>query len=128
MPLRDTPAADLQSHRDALAAEQARSLAATDNWSHVDKPKVHADWDALYQALAPLFDQHQPQSAEVQGLVAQHYAIVSRFYQPSRSAYIGMALFYAENADMKAFHQAYHPRMVELLGDAMAFYAQQLPG
>jgi len=38
---------------------------------------------------------------------------------------VGTALFYADNADMKAFHNTYHPRMVEFLGDAAYRYALQ---
>jgi hypothetical protein len=44
----------LQACRVALGTEQAASLAATDNWSHVDKAQVHQDWDALYRELTPL--------------------------------------------------------------------------
>ncbi|MFY0577412.1 hypothetical protein ACN28S_26570 [Cystobacter fuscus] len=38
---------------------------------------------------------------------------------------MGTALFYAENAAMKAFHDAYHPRLVEFLGEAMFVYAHR---
>ncbi len=48
---------------------------------------------------------------------------MSRFYAPSREAYVGTALFYADNPDMKSFHNAYHPRMVEFLGEAIHAYA-----
>jgi len=40
-------------------------------------------------------------------------------------AYIGMALFYEENPDMKAFHNAYNPGMVAFMQRAMNFYAHQ---
>lgn len=61
----------------------------------------------------------------IQALMAKHLAIVSRFYLPSREAYVGTALFYADNADMKAFHTTYHPQLVELLAEAVYVYAQQ---
>ena len=32
--------------RRALSDEQARSLAETDGWAHVDKERAHADWHA----------------------------------------------------------------------------------
>jgi hypothetical protein len=32
--------------------------------------------------------------------MARHFAIVSRFYVPSKQEYIGMSLFYRENAAM----------------------------
>ena len=55
--------------------------------------------------------------------MARHYEVVSRFYTPSKMAYIGMSLFYAENEDMKNFHNAYHAGMTEFLADAMQIYA-----
>jgi len=113
----------LQACRDALATEQAQSLAKTNNWSHVNKEQVHRDWDALYRELAPFVQEALPSSPKVQALMARHYGIVSRFYAPSRLAYIGMSLFYRENDDMKAFHVAYDPGMVDFLAQAMPIYA-----
>jgi len=125
MGLQQATADYLDQCRAAQRAEQAQSLAATNHWAHVDKPQAHADFDAFYQELAPLIDANEPASPTVQALMARHCAIASRFYAPSRDAYVGTALFYADNADMKAFHNAYHPRMVEFLGDAVYAYAQQ---
>ena len=115
----------LQRCRAALAAEQAQSLAETDNWSHVDKEQVHRDWDALYRQLAPFVEQASPSAPEVQALMARHHEIVSRFHAPSKLAYVGMSLFYQENDDMRNFHNSYHPGMVAFLAEAMPFYAHQ---
>ena len=43
---------------------------------------------------------------------------------PSREAYIGMALFYRENDDLRNFHNGYHPEVVEFLVPAMTAFAQ----
>ena len=110
--------------RDAMNLEQAKSLSESDNWKHLDRPQVHADWDALYSALAALIDTSNPTDSHVQALIEQHHEIACRFYRPSREAYIGMALFYGENSDMKDFHNAYHPEMVTFLGRAICVYAQ----
>ncbi|WNG17807.1 TipAS antibiotic-recognition domain-containing protein [Cystobacter fuscus] len=120
--LRATPEY-LQQCRDAQAREQAASLTATNQWAHVDKAQAHQDFQRLYGDLAPLIDHSEPSSPAVQQLIAQHYTIAARFYPASRQAYVGTALFYAENAAMKAFHDAYHPRLVEFLGEAMFVYA-----
>jgi TipAS antibiotic-recognition domain len=61
----------LQACRVALSTEQAASLAATDNWSHVDKAKVHQDWDALYQELTPLMQHLSPDAPEIQAIMAK---------------------------------------------------------
>ncbi|MEU4562890.1 TipAS antibiotic-recognition domain-containing protein [Actinoplanes sp. NPDC023936] len=111
--------------RRSLAEEQAASLAATDGWSHVDKDQVHRDWHELYGEIAAAITAGaSPQDAAVQELVGRHYAIASRFYAPSRDAYIGMALLYAEDDGMRDWHNSYHPRMVEFLGAAMLRYAE----
>jgi hypothetical protein len=73
--------------------------------------------------LASLVDGSVPSSSEVQSFMSRHYSIASRFYAPSREAYIGMGLFYRDNPDMKAFHNAYHPKMVDFLGEAIYTYA-----
>ena len=114
----------LEKCRQALATEQSASLAQTDNWAHVDKKQVHIDWDVLYKKMEPLINSSSPSSPEVQSLMGQHHAIAQRFYSPSREAYIGMALFYQENPDMKAFHNSYNQNMVEFLGEAIYAYAQ----
>ncbi|MFL6656961.1 MAG: TipAS antibiotic-recognition domain-containing protein [Massilia sp.] len=113
----------LEQCRQAMNAELAASLAQTAQWAHLDKAKIHQDWDLLYQELAPLLDSELPTSPRIQTLMQRHHEIVSRFYAPSRDAYVGMALFYRDNSDMAAFHQAYHPNMVAFLGEAIYRYA-----
>jgi hypothetical protein len=111
--------------RGALAAEQAASLAATAGWSHVDKPQVHRDWDVLYRTLATVRHGLEASSPQVQDLIGQHYAIASRFYEPSKEAYIGMSLLYDENDEMRAFHEGFGDGLVAFLGQAMQIYAQR---
>jgi hypothetical protein len=123
MTLQDATPEYLEQCRQALTAEQTKSLAETENWSHVDKAQTHIDWDILYKELVPLIEGSRPSSSEVQSLMARHYSIASRFYSPSRKAYVGMALFYRENPDMREFHNTYHPQMVEFLGEAVFVYA-----
>ena len=115
----------LQECRDALSAEQARSLSETNHWAHVNREQVHADRDALYKELAPLLTSSAPDSPEAQALIARHYSLVLRFYAPSKEAYIGMSLFYGENQAIRSFHEAYHTRMVDFLAEAIPMYAQK---
>jgi hypothetical protein len=110
-------------YRAAMTAEQTQSLTATNNWAHVDKSKVHSDWDILYTQLAQLIENTKPDSETVQRLMAAHYEIACRFYKPSASAYKGMVLFYNENPDMNKFHNSYHPKMVDFLTEAVFIYA-----
>ncbi|MFF1797300.1 TipAS antibiotic-recognition domain-containing protein [Kitasatospora sp. NPDC058263] len=114
--------------RRALAGEQAKSLAETDHWEHVDRDRVHQDWDALYKEIAAVLEGSLPGDPQIQEFVGRHFDIACRFYVPTRKAYVGMALFYAENDDMRDFHHSYHPRMVEFLGEAMGIFAERGTG
>ncbi|MDP5213463.1 TipAS antibiotic-recognition domain-containing protein [Pseudoalteromonas tunicata] len=68
-------------------------------------------------------DETAVNNESVQALMKEHFEIACRFYIPSKKAYIGMAIFYNQNEDMKKFHNSYHPAMVEYLGDAIVYYA-----
>lgn len=125
MTLGNSPLDYLDQCRQALARQQAKSLAETENWSHVDKQKVHIDWDILYKELAPLVEGSLPSAPEVQSLMARHHAIAVRFYTPTREAYIGLGLFYQDNPDMRAYHNHFHPGMVDFLGEAIYAFAQR---
>ncbi|MFE5302048.1 TipAS antibiotic-recognition domain-containing protein [Streptomyces sp. NPDC056632] len=115
--------------RRALAEEQARSLAETNDWEHVDRERVHQDWDVLYREVTASLDGGSlPGDEQVQALVRRHFDIICRFYVPSREAYVGMSLFYAEDEAMRAFHDSYHPRLVEFLGAAIKVFAEQGSG
>jgi len=115
----------LDSCRTHLASEQAKSLAETNNWQHVNKPKVHSDWEILYREIAAAIDNISPEGQRGQLFIQRHFEIACRFYTPSKEAYIGLALYYQENVDMRNYHNAYHPRMVEFLSEAIAFYANR---
>lgn len=109
--------------KNALNEEQNHSLSTTDNWAHVNRERVHQDWDALYRKLARYVDETPVDDVAVQTLMQEHFEIACRFYTPSKEAYIGMSIFYNENEDMKKFHNSYHPKMVDYLGDAIVHYA-----
>ncbi|WP_406204500.1 TipAS antibiotic-recognition domain-containing protein [Kitasatospora sp. NBC_01560] len=114
--------------RRALAEEQAKSLAETNDWEHVDRERVHRDWDVLYKEIAAALDESLPGDPQVQELVGRHFDIICRFYVPTREAYVGMALFYGEDDGMREFHNSYHPRMVEFLGEAIGVFAERGTG
>ncbi|MEX2984271.1 TipAS antibiotic-recognition domain-containing protein [Streptomyces sp. C36] len=114
--------------RRSLASEQTKSLAETNNWAHVDKNQVHQDWDVLYREIAACLDDSLPGDRHIQELVRRHFDVTCRFYTPTRKAYVGTALLYSEDDAMREFHNSYHPRMVEFLGDAMKIFAERGAG
>jgi len=108
-----------------MTTEQSKSLAETNQWSHVDKTQTHLDWDALYREITPLIGVEAPTSENVQRLIQRHHTIISRFYPPTAKAYIGMSLYYRENPEMEKFHNTYHPEMVDFLSQAMFALVQE---
>ncbi|MFJ5135897.1 TipAS antibiotic-recognition domain-containing protein [Streptomyces sp. NPDC088707] len=90
---------------------------------------VHQDWTVLYREITALLDGGSlPWDQQIQELVRRHFDIACRFYIPSRQAYVGMSLFYAESEAMRAFHDSYHPDLVEFLGAAIKVFAEQGAG
>jgi hypothetical protein len=65
------------------------------------RTKSTADWDALYSEIADSLDDARPKDDRTQALIENHFKIASRFYSPTREAYIGMAMLYSEDAGMK---------------------------
>jgi hypothetical protein len=114
----------LSTCRQALEREKNKSLSETNTWEHVDREKVHSDWNELFTELAKLIDHSSPSDDAVQAIIAQHYHITCRFYRPSKRAYIGTSLFLNENKEFLDYHNRYHPQLANFLGVAMRYYAE----
>lgn len=109
----------------ALDKEKNKSLKETNNWEHVDRDNVHKDWATLFTKLAEMVDTYSPPDQDVQKIVSEHYKITSRFYKPSKEAYIGTSLFVIENDDFLKYHNSFHPKLAEFLGAAMRVFAER---
>ncbi len=87
-----------------------------------------ADVDAAYvgigRRLIPLIDARvAPDDERVLDVMADHYAIVARFWTPDAEQYAGLGDLYVDHEDFRARYDAEHPRMAGYLRDAMAAYA-----
>ena len=72
----------------------------------------------------PLIDADvAPDDERVLDVMADHYAIVARFWTPNAESYAGLGDLYADSPDFRARFDAEHPRMADYLRDAMAAYA-----
>lgn len=109
-------------------AEQllAESHKRTAKWDKDEWDDVKSKGDALHKALAVMIEQGlKPSSSEVQKLIQAHYELQNRFYDLTKEVYIGLTKLYAEHPDFRKFFDVYHPDMVEFLGEAIRFYAEQ---
>jgi DNA-binding transcriptional MerR regulator len=89
-----------------------------------DMAGVDAEYAAIGARLIPLIDAGvAPDDERVLDVMADHYAIVARFWTPDAEQYAGLGDLYVDSPDFKARYDAEHARMAEYLRDAMAAYA-----
>ena len=68
-----------------------------------------------------------PDSAEVQEIVARHYAWVSLFWTPTAETYTGLTQMYVDDERFRRNYDEVAPGAAELLRDAAAYYAAAQP-
>ena len=101
----------------------AESKRKTEKWSEADWRRVKDEGEAINRALAELVD-YEPNAAEVQTLIDQHYAWIKRFWTPNRRSYIELGELYDDHPDFQKFFAASHPKLARFLADAMRYYAE----
>jgi hypothetical protein len=95
------------------------------HWSKTDWDSYHHDTDCLTKEfVVALKNNLQPESEAVQNLVRKHFEMVSVFWIPTRSSYIGLGQMYKEYPDFKTFYVSYHPNLVDFLTKAMQVFAE----
>lgn len=93
-------------------------------FTKADVAAVNEDYAAIGRRLIPLIDAGvAPDDERVLDVMADHYAIVARFWTPDAESYAGLGDLYMDHPDFKARYDAEHPAMAEYLRDAMAAYA-----
>ncbi|MGE0817811.1 MAG: MerR family transcriptional regulator [Candidatus Nanopelagicales bacterium] len=93
-------------------------------FTKADVAAVNEEYAAIGRRLVPLIDSGAaPDDPRVQAVIADHYAIVARFWTPDAESYAGLGDLYVDSPDFRKRYDAEHPRMAEFLRDAMAAYA-----
>lgn len=104
--------------------EQSRKRTA--KWDKEEWDHVKNEGDVIHKELSHAIEQGLAASSkEVQAIIHRHYLMVSRFYDTSKAVYIGLTELYVEHSDFKKFFDAYHPKMLEFISEAMLFYANE---
>ena len=95
------------------------------HWNKEDWDKYHHNTEGLTKEFViALTNNLQPESQTVQDLIKKHFAMVSIFWKPTKSNYIGLGQMYKEYLDFKNFYASYHPNLVEFLANAMQIFAE----
>lgn len=116
----------VKHHGTAAEALLLESKKRTAKWDKYEWDDVKNQGDAIHKELAKAIEQGlKPDSNEVQAIIQRHYQMIERFYEPSKELYIGLTELYVQHPDFKKFFDAYHPKMIEFIGEAMRFYANK---
>lgn len=93
-------------------------------FTKADVAAVNEEYAEIGRRLVALIDADVPtDDPAVLDVMADHYAIVARFWTPDAESYAGLGDLYADSPDFRARYDAEHPRMAEYLREAMAAYA-----
>ncbi|MDX6212461.1 MAG: MerR family transcriptional regulator, thiopeptide resistance regulator, partial [Frankiales bacterium] len=100
---------------------------ATKGWTKQDYVSAQQEWEDFDTRAVTLLRQGlSPRDTPVQDLVAEHFVMVSRHWQPDAESYAGLGQLYVDHPDFKARYDAKDPGLAEFLRDAMASYAAGL--
>lgn len=96
-------------------------------WTDQQWASFKDEVDLLDKALAKLIAQgDNPDSTEVQALMAKHYEKQSNFFNLTRDAYFALMQLYADDqGTIKMFFDVYHPQMQDFIVQAMQIYADK---
>lgn len=98
----------------------------TRSWTKNEWKQVKDEQDAICKALAQAIDQKQKvDSKQVQSLIQRHFALISRFYNPTKTVYVGLGELYTDHTDFRKLYDAYHIELAQFLANAMKVYAQR---
>jgi MerR family transcriptional regulator, thiopeptide resistance regulator len=102
----------------------AESKKNTKNWKTADYESAKNEFDRLDEALTEeLKKKKSAGSRDVQDIVRRHFALIQRFYQPTREAYSGLGQMYADHPDFRKSYDAFHPNLAEFWAEAMKVFA-----
>ncbi|MEO6715058.1 MAG: MerR family transcriptional regulator [Mycobacteriales bacterium] len=103
----------------------AESRRRTAGWTPEQYRGVARAYGEIEDRLVPLIDSGtEPGDAGVLAVIADHYAIVDRFWTPDAAAYTGLGQLYVDDPRFRARYDARHPQLAEFLRAAMAEYAR----
>jgi DNA-binding transcriptional MerR regulator len=97
-------------------------------WSDQEWSDFKNEVDMLDKAIAKLISKNaKPESEEVQALIQIHYELQSNFFNLTHDAYLALIHMYEDDdATIKTFFEAYHPKMQKFICEAMRHYASKI--
>ncbi len=95
------------------------------DWTKADADAFTAEWKAITEAFAALFDAGvAPDAPEALEVTDRHHTWLCRSWTPNRESYAGLGQLYVDAPDFKVQFDAHAEGLAEYVRDAMAAYAQ----
>ncbi|MFT7836247.1 TipAS antibiotic-recognition domain-containing protein [Saccharothrix sp. BKS2] len=94
-------------------------------WTKADADAFMAEWGAVREAFAALFDAGvAPDAPEVLEVTDRHHTWLCRSWTPNRESYTGLGRLYVDSPEFKAQFDEHAEGFAEYVRDAIAAYAQ----
>lgn len=86
---------------------------------------IGEEGEAVTTGLAALVGR-EPNDAEVQELIARHYAWIENFYPCTDEMYRGLGEGYVHHPEFRAFYEKYRLGLADFMAAAMKVYADEV--
>lgn len=107
-------------------AKIAESHANVKDWGKQDWNTVKNEFHVLNQALTKaLQDGLTVDAHQVQDLIRRYFAVIQKFYQPTKEIFRGLGQLYMQHPDFRKVYDSYHPRLAEYLAEGMKVFADK---
>ena len=101
-----------------------QSAERTKHWKPEDYKRIAKEGEDFMRLLVTKMPEGA-RSEAVQAMIAQHYASLRTFYEPSAELYLGLATMYTEDARFRAYFEKFDPALPEFMRDAMEFFVAE---
>ena len=117
--------ADLvERYGEPVRAHIDESHRRTGTWTAAERAAVDDQYAEIGRRLVPLIEAGaSPEDDRVLDVIADHHAVVARFWTPTAEQYAGLGELYVDAPDFRSRYDAEHPAMAGYLRDAIAAYA-----
>lgn len=115
----------LVNHNVLTQKEMDESFEKISSWTQEDFDKFKGDGDKFYRKMAVAIDANiKADNSHVQNLVHEHYLLIKPLWEFNQTSYLNLANAYKQDKNFIKFCSLYHPKLCELIVEAMQYYAK----
>lgn len=104
----------------------AQSYRNIKGWKKEDWDAVHKAYDTIHKGLAQAIEKNlSPDHPDVQAIIRQHFAVISKFYNPTKEVYAGLGQLYVTHPDFRKLYDSYHAQLADYMAQAMQLFADK---